>query len=177
MYRSSVWHGTICVYYLVLSLLRGFILLAGKKAAGRSGASDRISLASAVLLLLLNGSLVVPVSIMVIRQKPVGMTLIPAIAMAAYTTYKIVTASINLKRKNRSADSLVRLLRTIGFVDALVSILSLQNTLIMINMKGAGTEMLILSAITSAAVMAVILVLSVCAVAAGIRRIRQRQKY
>ena len=78
-----------------------------------------------MLLLILNASLIVPITIMVKQQRPVTMTLIPAIAMAAYTTYKITMASVNLKRSKKTADSLVRFLRMISFIDALVSILTL----------------------------------------------------
>ena len=107
---------------------------------------------------------------MVVRQKPVDLTLIPAIAMAAYTTYKVIMASVNLKNRKRSADSLVRLLRTISFIEALVSVLTLQNTLIMVNLKGDGSEMLTLTAITSAAIMLAVLALSVSAMMNGIKR-------
>lgn len=137
--HSSLWYGTICVYYIVLTGLRGVIIAARKRLApadGREDAGNKAYLLAAALLLLLNLSLVIPVTLMVRQQKPVSLTLIPAIAMAAYTTYKVIMASINLKRRNRSADSLIRLLRTIGFIDALVSILVLQNTLIMVNTNG-----------------------------------------
>ena len=102
------------------------------------------------------------------------MTLIPAIAMAAYTTYKVIMASVNLKRRKRSSDRLVRLLRTINFIDALVSVLSLQNTLIMVNMKGDGSEMLTLSAITSAAIMLTVLALSIAAMIKGIVSLKSK---
>ena len=120
--------------------------------------------------MLLNLCLVVPVSLMVVQQKPVDMTLIPAIAMAAYTTYKVIMASVNLKRRKRSSDRLVRLLRTISFIDALVSVLTLQNTLIMVNLKSESSEMLTLSAITSAAIMLAVLALSFSAMMNGIKR-------
>lgn len=51
-------------------------------------------------------------------------------------------------------------------------ILSLQNTLIMVNAKDGGAEMLTLSAVTSAAVMVVCLVLSILAIIKGISGIR-----
>ena len=105
---------------------------------------------------------------MVVMRKPVDMTLIPAIAMAAYTTYKVIMASVNLKRRKRSASKLVRLLRTISFIEALVSILTLQNTLIMVNMKDGGGEMLTLTAISSAAIMLAVLALSVGTMIKGI---------
>ena len=172
IWHAPLWHGTICVYYLVLVVLRTIIIAAGKSAdrtAEPERAQARVCLASAALLLFLNLCLVVPVSLMVVLQKPVNMTLIPAIAMAAYTTYKIIMASVNLKRGKESSDRLVRLLRTISFIDALVSVLSLQNTLIMVNLKGDGSEMLTLSAITSAAIMLTVLALSVATLIAAKR--------
>ena len=94
--------------------------------------------------------------------------------MAAYTTYKVIMASVNLKRRKRSSNRLIRLLRTISFVDALVSILSLQNTLIMVNMKNESTEMLTLSAITSAAIMLAVLAISIAAMGNGIAGLKSK---
>lgn len=171
VYHASLWHGSICVYYLVLVIIRG-IIISSKSRIDRGRTTERfrklVYITSAALLLFLNVCLVVPVSLMVVRQKPVDMTLIPAIAMAAYTTYKVVMASVNLKRRKRSSNRLVRLLRTISFIDALVSVLTLQNTLIMVIMNGDGSEMLTLSAITSAAIMLAVLALSVAAMINGI---------
>ena len=175
VYHRSLWHGTICVYYTILILLRGLIIAAEKKISPQikgGEARNRVYLIASVLLLILNTSLVVPIAIMVKQQKPVDLTLIPAIAMAAYTTYKIIMASINLKRRSRSGNVLVRLLRTINFVDALVSIITLQNTLIMVNAKGQDTKMITLSAFTSGAIWAAVLALSVTALVNGIRRSR-----
>ncbi len=176
--HASLWHGSICVYYLVLVILRTTVIAAGKKAgrkAEQNRALAKVYIASAALLLFLNVCLIVPVSLMVVRQKPVDMTLIPAITMAAYTTYKVVMSSVNLKRRKRSSDRLVRLLRTINFIDALVSVLSLQNTLIMVNVKGDGSEMLTLSAITSAAIMLAVLALSIAAMIKGVISLKSKE--
>ena len=177
IYHASLWHGTICVYYLVLVILRGVIISARKRTARERDPKQfqkKVYIALAALLLLLNICLVIPVSLMVIRQKPVNMSLIPAIAMAAYTTYKVIMASVNLKRRKRSSNRLIRLLRTISFVDALVSILSLQNTLIMVNMKNESTEMLTLSAITSAAIMLAVLAISIAAMGKGLAALKSK---
>lgn len=178
VYHASLWHGSICVYYLVLVILRTTVIAAGKKArrkAEPNRALVKVYIASAALLLFLNVCLIVPVSLMVVRQKPVDMTLIPAITMAAYTTYNVVMSSVNLKRRKRSSDRLVRLLRTINFIDALVSVLSLQNTLIMVNMKGDGSEMLTFSAITSAAIMLAVLAISVAAMIKGVVSLKSKE--
>ena len=176
VYHSSLWHGTICVYYIVLVAIRAFIVAAEKKLSqneGQDRARSKVYIASAVMLLILNVSLIVPIALMVKQQKPVGMTLIPAIAIAAYTTYKIVIASVNMKKKKTSSNSLVKLLRTISFIDALVSVLTLQNTLIMVHSKGKDIGMIPLTSVTSGAVWAAVLLLSVAAIAGGVRKRRE----
>lgn len=158
---KSVWHGSICVFYLLLAIIRGAILLTEKNNRIRDEALKaqhrrKTFVISAGMLLLLDMALALPISLMVIMEKLVNMTLVPAIAMATYTTYKITTASVHLRRqkKNEHNNILVSELRIINFIDALVSILTLQNTLIMVNQKGSsGNNMLILSAVSSAAVL------------------------
>lgn len=109
----------------------------------------------------MNLALAVPISLMVVDSRPVNMGLIPAIAMAAYTTYKVVMASVNIKRMKRSSNILVRELRTINFIDALVSVLTLQNTLIIVNRTEESGDMFVLTAVSSAVIYSVILALSV----------------
>ena len=62
-YLPSVWYGTICVYYIILTALRGSIILAEKRIAGtedRAEKRERVCLAASALLLVLNVSLSVP---------------------------------------------------------------------------------------------------------------------
>ena len=176
---SSLWHGSICAYYIVLALLRGLLVTAARRLSRRKrpeSARDRVCLTASILLLILNLSLIAPISMMVVLQKPVHLTLIPAIAIAAHTTYKVTMASIHLSRRRTSADSLVRLLRTIGFIDALASILTLQNTLIMVQSGGEDIGLLPLTAASSAAVWIAVLLLSVAAIAKSVRRVRGGKK-
>lgn len=176
--HSSLWHGAICVYYIILVIFRGMIVLARRKISfsqNSEKARNKVYMVAAVLLLILNFSLIIPVSLMVRQQKPVNLSLIPAISMAVYTTYKIIMASINLKRRKNSADSLIRLLRTINFIDALVSILTLQNTLIMVNSKTSSITMTRLATITGASVLLIILFLSVGAIKKGVMNIRKSE--
>lgn len=164
IYHRSLCYGTFCVYYLVLLFLRGVILLSARKkplSKRKKKEKNRIYFLVSFLLLILNLSLILPISIMIRNEKPVRLTLIPAIAMAAYTTYKITMASINLRKMHRSEDKLVRLLRTIHFIDALVSILILQNTLIMVMTKGEDSSLMPLTVLSSTVVWIVIMFLSV----------------
>ena len=80
------------------------------------------------------------------------MGLIPAIAMAAYTTYKVTMAILHMRRR-KGGHALIRELRTINLIDAMVSILTLQNTLIMVNANADEIgNMRTLAAISSAAI-------------------------
>lgn len=163
---SSIWHGSICVFYLLLVAIRGIILLTEYKIKSKSEKEkhqrrQKIFYATSALLFLLNLALILPISLMVRLQKPINIGKIPAIAMAAYTTCKITTAIIHM-RKRRVHHVLIRELRTINLIDALVSILTLQNTLIMVNANaGGGNNMLTLSAISSAAIYLLIIGITV----------------
>lgn len=165
IYYRSVWNGCICVYYILLAVTRGIIPITEKKNLSRAEKADayrkRTFKVTSVVILLMNLALAVPISLMVLNSRPVNMGLIPAIAMAAYTTYKVVIASVNIKRMKRSSNILVRELRTINFIDALVSVLTLQNTLIIVNRTEETGDMFVLTAVSSAAIYLVILALSV----------------
>ena len=155
--QGSLWHGSIAIYYILLAVIRGIILLSERKNRARL----RTFRTSSCFLLLLNIALICPIALMVMFEKPVTMGKIPAIAMAAYTTYKIVMASVNFgsKKKRSSGNILISELRAISLIDAIVSVLSLQNTLIMVN--GGAESMLTLSAMTSGAMYALVLVITI----------------
>ncbi len=50
---------------------------------------------------------IVPIPLMGELQKPVCMTMVSSIAMAAYTTYKVTNASINMRKKVKTENLLV----------------------------------------------------------------------
>ena len=175
--RQSVWHGSICVYYLLLAVLRGTVLICEYRIRAlpkkrRKRIRSRVRVAVSAALVPLNLSLLVPFTMLVLLVKPVSLGLIPAIAMAAYTTYKITMAIVHLRRRRVSRDPLVKELRSINFIDALVSILTLQNTLIMVNDPDAGQRLLPLTASVTAIILSVILFISVLHLVRAVRSLR-----
>ena len=177
---TSLWNGSICAYYLLLVGIRGTLPLkeqkledkgSGEKARGQKKAL----LVSAVLLLALNLALIYPITVMAKLEKVLDIGHIPAIAMATYTTYKITMAAIHMRKWNKveCIDPLVRELRTINFVDALVSILVLQNTLIITNATDADLQgMLALSSASSAAVYVAVVSISALLLRSAVKRRR-----
>lgn len=174
---SSVWHKSICVFYILLIGIRGSILLTEQRNRNRPERKRTLCrrktfLISSVLLLLLNLSLFLPIAVMAVMAKPVNMGLIPAITMAVYTTYKITMASIHFLRQKRrsSGNILITELRTVNFIDALVSILTLQNTLIMVNQTRAGSnDMVLLSAVSSTIIYSAIVAVTVHMLKKGLK--------
>lgn len=106
--HGSIWHGSIAVFYLLLTAIRGTVLLTEQRNRTRRKTEQeqcrrRTFRTSATLLLALDLALILPISMMTVLAKPVVMGLIPAIAMAAYTTWKIVMASIHIRRQRSRA--------------------------------------------------------------------------
>lgn len=108
---------------------------------------------------------------MVVLQRPVYLKLIPAIAVAAYTTYKITVASVHLRKRKQNGNILIAELRTVNFIDALVSVLLLQNTLIMVNQPAENaSSMLVLTAVSSAVIYMIIVIVSVHMLVKGLQQ-------
>ena len=177
----SIWHGSICIFYFLLASIRGLILFTekniktkckSKKIRSRQKAFNF----SVTILLFLTLAISCPIALMVKFEKPVYLTLIPAIAMAAYTTYKVTIASINIwKQKSRNdTNILITELRYINFIDALVSVLTLQNTLLMVKNTESSNNSLILSAVSSAVIYIVIIFITLRLIATGLKQQRKQ---
>lgn len=87
-------------FYLLLTAIRGCVLLSEKRNTSRPEEMRRICrrrifLISSMMLLLLDLSLITPIVLMALLAKPTNIGIHPAIAMAAYTTYKIIAASLH----------------------------------------------------------------------------------
>ncbi len=174
----AAWNFGIAVYFLLLCLLRGYVLLSERKLSKycpdereRERHKRKLFLVQSVFLLVIDVALIAPVSLMVMQKREIGYTAIPAIATAAYTTYKVILSTKNFVKTRRQGDLSVRILKNISFVDALVSVLTLQYILIMTFGGGIGGGMLFLCAATTFLLWGAIVALSVYAL---VRAVRQR---
>lgn len=183
IHLSSIWHGSF-VFLSSLVAIRGMILLTekgiqygrtGKRTPQAQNFSHQFHYAFGAKY-----GIDTPNFIDGNIEKPVNMGQIPAIAMAAYTTYKLTMAFVHIQKKKRSKfnNALVVELRTINFIDALVSILTLQNTLIMVNQtESSANNMLTLSAISSAAIYIVILFTTVRLLVKGFKQVKKQGRF
>lgn len=165
---KAVWNIGIAAYYLLLVGIRalvGYKEIKFKKAnltdAEKEEKRKNVFLVQSVLLFALDVALTGPITIMVLQRRSVDYSEIPAITIAAYTVFKIVTASVGYAKTRKLTNLGVRAFKNLNFIDALASVLTLQYTLIMTFGDGVTGEMFTLCAVTSFVILAFIIALSV----------------
>ena len=155
MYHSA-WNCSICVYYLLLSNVRATVVYTRRDVL-KPGNPDlsfhqrRVYFWTHLLLLAMNLSLIVPIAVMIRGERNYSLGMIPAIAMAAYTTFRIVIGIHHYRKSRRQKNLLISELRMMNLVNALVAVLTLQNALIMA--KGGQSSMIALTAWTSGGIL------------------------
>lgn len=181
VYKSPFNIG-ISVYYALLLCIRSHVIFSevkfnksGLDTMQEENARRKSFFIQSILLLVIELALIAPITMMVLQQKDAVYSKISAIAIAAYTVYKIVTATMNFIKTRKSNHLSVKILRNINFIDALVSILSLQYALIMTFNGGTLSDMFALCAFSSFAILAFIAVISVFTLVDAIKIIKSKE--
>lgn len=160
----DLWAISISIYYGSLIIARMIALNVEKKLKNNKpnvkiNIREKTYIKLSIFMFFIDLSLFTPITLMIVKPNNVVFGIIPAIIVSVYTTYKISMALINYKKNRRSDNLTYKFLRELSVVDALVSILTLQHTLIMVN--GGMTEgMKLLSSISSFLVLLIIIVFS-----------------
>lgn len=134
--NQSAWFITMAVYYSLLGIMRYRAVSTGRRIARledkqliRKKELSVIKM-DGILLLVLNLALSGAVLLTIAQDTAKRYSEIMVISIAAYTFYKITMALIN-KIKVRKTQSLILItIRNIGVADALVSMLTLQATML-----------------------------------------------
>ena len=162
---KSVWNISISVYYVLLAIVRGIVVHSQRKVnvadnQKKQEQYKRIYFKTHILMIFMDMCLIAPIVYMVIGERSYEYGLIPAIAMAAYTTYRITIGIINLGKSRKQENIFIKELRTVDLQDSLVAVLTLQNALIIAN--GSDMQsMLALTAWTSAGIWLMIVIFTV----------------
>ncbi len=154
---SNLWYGCLAGYYFLLTLLRYGVFWWNKKAKRRAGGDEaefaRLQKRNYGLcggaLLALETAMSVAVTFMVLGRKATKYTEITAIVFATYSVYKISLAVWNVFKARKTQDWQIQSFRNIGLVDAAISLLSLQTTLVS-TFSEDGRDMLAMNAATGA---------------------------
>ena len=123
IFAKSIWMLTLGVYYLILSIIRFFVLRTRKNT--RLGTRF-----TGIMLMILAIPLLGSTILSVICDRGYNLHMIIMIAMAAYAFTKVTIATVNLIKSRHGTDAKYMMLRNISFADALVSIFALQRSML-----------------------------------------------
>lgn len=127
---KALWNGSISVYYILLLAIK--LILVYMRRKNKTKLSNFSFYLSFILMLLVNLALIAPIILMIKQEREVKLSIIAGIAVAAYTTLKVILAIRNYLSYRKQRDDFCLLDVTLGVISAAVSLLTLQNTLIMI---------------------------------------------
>ena len=176
---GSIWHGALAIYYVMLALTRGGILVHHKRKIGKD--PDEISIEikeattcrnSGIVLLVLNSALFLVVLMMTFAGKSFRYQGTLIYAYAAYTVYKLTMAIVNLPKSKRQGDMTVEAMQAVSLTDALVSLIALQ-TALLAQFGTDGTKQPLFNGITGTVVCLGVLTIGIVIIARGQKRRNQ----
>lgn len=135
MVSLSPWFGTLAAYYLLLSVMRIAAFQQNKKVQDQNGNKKRlleeIALYKSCGILFLFMTIVLMGAVVLLLTSENGKSYpgFTIYAVAAYAFYKIIMSVINVIKTRKMKSPLLMTIRDIGFIDACVSILSLQTAM------------------------------------------------
>ena len=173
---SSMWYCAMAIYYFALGLLRTGMLTAnrqiGRRFEGERQAKAKLKmyLACGISLVIFEAALIYAVAEMV-TEKITSAGEIMAIAIAAYTFYKVIVAIVNVKKTGKLRDPALQCLRNINLTDALVSVMSLQVT--MISVFGNSDDLTTLTHVMGIVITVLTMAIAVIMITQAARRLKE----
>lgn len=161
MYYKTQFNISISVYYFLLVIIRIVTFINELKERKNNKPYKGLNVIQAIIMLLMNISLFAPITIMVIGKKAVNYGTISAITVATYTTFKVISTIIAYFKKKEYTIINIKMFKTIKLQESLLSILTLQNTLVMTFNKESFESMQTLIAISSFLIVSLMLFISI----------------
>ncbi len=146
---------SIAIYYFLFSAIKIALFAVSKKHE-----NPKLVAISAGLFAL-NVALVAPIALMVAWKRTFALGIIPAITVATYTVYKIASAIVGYKKARRTEDKVETVSKSANLIDAVVSVLLLQNTLLVAQNSELSHDMYVLTICTSAVAYAITIIISI----------------
>ena len=156
---DSIWHICIFAYYVFLLLIKGLLVFGISNKKTRNNQLTVVYI-TFMMLIIMTIAMIAPAFILVLDKRTYNLGLIPSIASAAYTTYSITMSIVNMKKAKNSDGPIIKQIRLVNIVNTLMSILVLQNTLILAN-GGYTDDMKKLSMATSIGIIVLIIFIEI----------------
>lgn len=156
--NKTSWNLSIFVYYFLLLIVKIILIVGEIKLSQNSKKRRVIIFASYCLLFLITASMIGPAIILLKNNREYNYGKIIAITFAAYTTFSLIISLVNLKKTSLSNNLIVKQIRLINLISTLMSIIVLENTLILAN-GSYSYNMKLVSFYSSLIIMLIILIL------------------
>lgn len=131
IYYHSLWFLALAIYYALLASMRFLLLRRGGRKTDRKPEEElRRYRFCGVMLLMMNQALMGIVVFIVHRNQGYEYPGMLIYAMAAYSFYAVITASINLVKFRKHGSPVMSAAKVVNLVAAMVSILSLTTAMI-----------------------------------------------
>ncbi len=167
---KTAWNLSISVYYLLLLLLKMFLILCSDKFHVSEQRMRITYILSFVFLLLLDLSLISPVILLVHNSKTIHADKIGSIAIATFVFSRLVVSVVNLRKGNSKENPWRSQLKMVSFTSSIVSLIVLENTLINVNGSMEGS-IYIISFVTTFGLLTMLFFITVLSFAKNLRDI------
>ena len=132
IHYRSVWFISLAVYYILLAVMRYFLLRRGGRKMSKTPMETELRRyrTCGIVLLVMNQALTGIVTFMVYQNRGFDYPGLLIYAMATYSFYSVITAVINLVRFRKHGSPILSAAKVINLVAAMVSILSLETAML-----------------------------------------------
>ena len=166
----AIWNGSMAIYYIFLLIIKCIVCFGSKRINDQQrDLSLKKYIFSSSLTIAITLALIVPSILMIRQERPVNLSKVAAITVAAFTTYKIIMAIKNYVSNKNNVNLYNKQIYTINLVSAIVSILTLQNTLIAVESADNTEDMKILSIVSTICMLIIIIFIAVKSLIDGIK--------
>lgn len=176
-YHHTFWFYSLGAYYICLAVMRLFLVKHIRRYAPAEKMVDELKKyrACGVAFLFMNLALALIIFFMIYWKRTFEHHMITAIAMAAYTFTALTTAIVNVIKYRKYNSPVISASKAISFAAALVSMLTLESTMLTAFGKGTMTELernLMLGA-TGCVISLLIVSMAIYMITVGTKKLKQ----
>ena len=176
-YHHTFWFYSLGAYYICLAVMRLFLVKHIRRYAPAEKMVDELKKyrACGVVFLFMNLALALIIFFMIYWNRTFEHHMITAIAMAAYTFTALTTAIVNVIKYRKYNSPVISASKAISFAAALVSMLTLESTMLTAFAEGTMTELernLMLGA-TGGVISLLIVSMAIYMITVGTKKLKQ----